>query len=952
MGQILFAFTLYICGTFTSSKVQIQLLYKGIPVDSGILYGVYTELIHRTVHTNEPNRRTLRDKLLPMRQCFYTLCAVFLLLPVFVVRADEPCGSITAPAGWDGYFDPTETLVTTPITDCTYPFGLLAAPEPLQTFYITGQAVENGSTVLIDGEETDDYSIRYAYLPNTAFSIVLFRHSGSDYEYVSLDELPITEADYRALAAEFFTDPADIDIYVARLMSDDPWSGLEYGSEESDTVDDFDRYVRINFEPRNPPLALGTYTLVFKSSKIIQTNSNGSWWGRLYRFFLPAVVYAETPPDPNTYTLTFTIANATPEPTGASSVLFLPGIQASRLYTRGLLGSEDQLWEANNNDDVRELAMTTNGVSTKEVYTRDIAGEAYGIVDIYAGFSQYMDTLVTNDVIKDWTPFAYDWRYSVTDIVGGTKYEDENREVIKEIDRLASSSFSGKVTLIGHSNGGLLAKAIMIRLAEQGKTSLIDTVVLLASPQFGTPKAIASILHGYDQELGKGYVVDDVVARESMKNMPGVYGLIPTADYFAVATSTVVKFEASTSTELFRTAYGDTIDSLTELTNFMTGTGDGRPEAVTVDEVMRVNGTTLQNALDLHNNLLDNWEAPLGVKVVEIVGVGLDTISGFEYRGFTERVCDFLIIFSCSMKNLYKPVPQFSTYGDKTVMGESAGGYSGNKEQYFIDLEASDIEGGLFSVEHFNITENPSIQALVKNVLEKATTSIEFISSGPNTLVPNRLLFGSHSPVTLEVTDTVGRKVGRGTVGGISIGVEDIPSSSYFELGSSTYIIVPDGVQYEVKMKGIGEGGLTFSLDTLKGNVQTPLVSVRVATITPSSTVSVAYSANTLSNIAVDQNGDGITDQVLTPQGLDVTPVVTYATLREAIQKLPLSNARKAPLLLLVATAEALDKNPKLKALETVTLNQLEALLVTYEKKKWISASDLANLKGIISKLK
>ena len=47
-----------------------------------------------------------------------------------------------------------------------------------------------------------------------------------------------------------------------------------------------------------------------------------------------------------------------PQPLGASSVLFLPGIQASRLYTDGILGSEDRLWESVFENDLRQLAMT------------------------------------------------------------------------------------------------------------------------------------------------------------------------------------------------------------------------------------------------------------------------------------------------------------------------------------------------------------------------------------------------------------------------------------------------------------------------------------------------------------------------------------------------------------------------------------------------------------------
>jgi hypothetical protein len=202
-------------------------------------------------------------------------------------------------------------------------------------------------------------------------------------------------------------------------MSTDPWDGLVYGSPEFDTMDRFYEYVDTHFNT-NPFLALGTYTLVFK--EYVQPGGIG-FYQKIHNYLASLViptVYAQTTTEPNTYTITFTLAKPVVPPAGASSVLFLPGIQASRLYTGGILGTEDQLWEPSNNEEVQTLALSENGTSIIDIRTQDIIDEAaisFIGGNIYKGFINFMDDLVESEIITAWQPFAYDWRYDVFDIV-------------------------------------------------------------------------------------------------------------------------------------------------------------------------------------------------------------------------------------------------------------------------------------------------------------------------------------------------------------------------------------------------------------------------------------------------------------------------------------------------------------------------------------------------------
>ena len=105
----------------------------------------------------------------------------------------------------------------------------------------------------------------------------------------------------------------------------------------------------------------------------------------------------------------------------------------------------------------------------------------------------------------------------------------------------APSSF-----IIAHSNGGLLAKALLTELKNRNIENKVDRVIFIGTPQLGTPKAIGTILHGYDQTDSLGGIVTNAhTAREVINNMPGAYGLLPSEGYFMNSTEPVVSFENS-----------------------------------------------------------------------------------------------------------------------------------------------------------------------------------------------------------------------------------------------------------------------------------------------------------------------------------------------------------------------------------------------------------------------
>ena len=84
---------------------------------------------------------------------------------------------------------------------------------------------------------------------------------------------------------------------------------------------------------------------------------------------------------------------------------------------------------------------------------------------------------------------------------------------------------------------GLSPKALLKKLQDDkyaGRNNLIDKVdvlILVAVPEIGTAKAVPAMLHGYDQEIFGGLLMDAMHARELEKNMLGAFGLLPSREY-------------------------------------------------------------------------------------------------------------------------------------------------------------------------------------------------------------------------------------------------------------------------------------------------------------------------------------------------------------------------------------------------------------------------------------
>lgn len=895
-----------------------------------------------------------------MKYFLYSCLLVVIFSPSAFLHAQSTCGIVISQADEDSlpYKPP---FITEPITDCTDPFDLtndLPMPYRLQVnnnLYDTGASItiENGELPLpLEFEGQPSYSHVWPFL---------FKHQGSDFVFVNQfpTELPSpTEDEVREYAETYFDTEASADLYTEIYFANDQQSYFEDENGDMAVDQETGDYVRNRFngfleyigEQRTvlpEPIEPGTYTLVFDEYELIL--SQRTWLERI-RDILVTTAFAQYF-EPRRFAITFTLEEVQPE--GASSVLFLPGIQASRLYTDGILGTENQIWEPNANADVEKLEMTEAGESVNSVYTRDVVDELVvplAGTNVYKGFLSFLEDLKEDEkIIKEYQPFAYDWRFDVTDIAqNGTQYENEIKSLVSEVERLAETSYTDKVTIIGHSNGGLLGKALITELVNQNKDHLVDKLVMIGTPQLGTPKAIASMLHGYDQLAVLGLVIDDDTARDVIRNMPGAYGLLPSNEYFEKVTGSLLSTDNSNTTASVR-AYGG-VSSQQDLNNFLLDTQNLRPDTVPIYEPSTLNALLLQQSL-ITKEYLDEWLPPEGIDVYEVVGTGNPTIKGFRYESFP---CAVGVVVQCATGTHMEAVPQISDDGDETVVTVSAQGQDGVKVTGIVDLYEEGVGVLNINYSHLDLTESPTVQNFLDSIIKYPYISDTLVVPEFVNVTRAYKIIGVHSPVSISITDTAGKQTGMidGEV------KEDIDASQYIELSESKYVIVPNDVSFTANIKGEALGLYSLTVDLVENNTQSHVHRYLGASTTETMQASFTFANNTFSNITTDINGDSITDITATLDGQIIPPpvVYSYALLKTSIKALKLQKLLETVLIVQVDTASYWDtlqpRKPQYQKLENGALETLKATLKIYKQKKIITQEKFTSLEVIINYLK
>jgi|GEM_PF-947493 len=776
------------------------------------------------------------------------------LLATIPAAVAEGCGTIA-------YLSSTEAT----IADCENPFSA-TTDTPDSFLIIDDQEVRAGDEVEVVDEASEVAVVTGSFVTFDS----LFVHTDEGYRELYDEVLPekvVTPAFIEAELAAYFAgyEAEVLQLYKEALLSGGPDILTPAQEDELITFILSTGLFEEAEYPLLPELTPGTYTALFSGGvPCLTKRPSSSFWETFFSHVVPVAHAQCGPSDRIIETITFTITLATPEPEGAASVIFLPGIQASRLYTSSLFG-EDRLWEPNFlfDRDTKKLAMDETGTSITEIYTRDAMSYISDdpAQSVYGSFITQMEELVSDGTMVAFETYAYDWRYDIYDLIdNGTPYESETRYLTELLEELALDSHTGQVTIIGHSNGGLLGKALLSELEANGNSDLVDNFIMIGTPQLGTPEAIGGLLHGFDQGI-KAFddlvpVVTEATAREVTANMPGAYNLLPGALYLELADTPVLTFRGGAATEPIITAYGAELSTQAELDDFLTDAASVRGAPRETSDAIALSNTLLADARSTRLKQ-DTWQAPASVAVHTIVGTGRNTVRGFTYEPISEVLCQRLTS-ACIPVEEYKPIPLFSTAGDETVMAISAMGAAElEQDHYYVDLQRIEENKEEFYF-HYNLTEAPSIQQLVTGLITGTSSSDEFISrTRGEEQETAQLLFGTHSPVYLYLEDAAGRKTGQLSRDDRRL---EIPGTNFFTLASSSYIIAPKDGDYTVHINAYDRGGVTLTLHEVGEGSQPLLHKVPVSSITGSTTITLRYKSNELSPLTVDEDGDTLPD--------------------------------------------------------------------------------------------
>ncbi len=406
--------------------------------------------------------------------------------------------------------------------------------------------------------------------------------------------------------------------------------------------------------------------------------------------------------------------------------------------------------------------------------------------------------------------FPFDWRKDLS----------QTKDLLdQKINEIKSQTGAAKVDIVTHSMGGLVARNY---IADSPKASKVRKLITLAPPNLGSVKFLKALHYGDCLFLGLGPFCLSIAPSEIsdvLQNFISGFELIPSQKYYDFYSGAdnqhPVPFKDLRDIDNNNTTgdlnYNQTKDLLTNLGH----------------------NTPLFTPAEIFHNLDNNLDNTNGVEVTTIAGSGIDTLG---------QVIEKYKIDFAGIK-----IPQtdeLKINGDDTV------------PLYSASLNKS---GGIYYTKqnHANITGSGPALNLVKNLLNSDSSLPSGVSAQPFKLKGK--LFSVHSPVNINIYDSLGNHTGPLPEGGFEAG---IPGSSYDILGYTKFIFLPGDGVYQIRFEATGQGSFDFKIRDYDNDKINKTYIYKNIPLTQSTKASAAFDTTSAAApiLNLDEDGDGDID--------------------------------------------------------------------------------------------
>ncbi len=355
--------------------------------------------------------------------------------------------------------------------------------------------------------------------------------------------------------------------------------------------------------------------------------------------------------------------------------------------------------------------------------------------------------------------FPYDWRRDIQQVAEQDDPQMLNPSLRQTIDNILASTGAQKISIIAHSQGGLVVKRLLMDVPQY--QSKIDKLVFVGVPNLGAPKAAKVLLYGDDMDVNfAGLGLDPLEVQKIAQNMPAVYQLLPGSEYFNHAAGYIAKGQPVSPdipvlhiTNLSATA---TVEYLKD---------------------QNLNSALIDDANNFHSESFDNFDlSTTGITAYNIVGCQAGTLG----------------------KIISKPDGDYNLQivaGDGTVPLISGVHIPGAATYYALQSS------------HGLMLTQDGIRKLIVNVMTGGVAANNSnISQNISDCKFNGTAVSAHSPVRLDVYDSQGRHLGP-VSGGFD---SQIPNADYETIGHDSFAYLPDGGIYTVQLTATGAGNFSF----------------------------------------------------------------------------------------------------------------------------------------------